>query len=275
MRWRSFSHTIFDCDSTLSSIEGIDELAVLLNQKEAVEALTNAAMDGEVDLKDVYGKRLELLQPSKQQVRSLKEAYKTHTVPHAKEVIAALTDQKVTATIVSGGLQEAVEEYGVWLGIDAENIHAVGARYDPLSHRWWLAENAQRQTFIDHEVGALTDTVGKGDVIKTNVPAGRRIMIGDGASDLATQPDVDLFVAYSGVVDRHIVTSQAAVVITSFDIAPLLALVLGPAAVVALLESPHNAVAKAALTAIENGALVFNDKTLETKFFEAFGQALL
>ena len=36
----------FDCDSTLSSIEGIDELARLRGVEERIVTLTNAAMDG-------------------------------------------------------------------------------------------------------------------------------------------------------------------------------------------------------------------------------------
>src|SRR5690606_25880766 len=56
-----------DCDSTLSSIEGIDELARLRGPEifEACANMTNRAMDGEIPLDSVYGARLELIQPTR------------------------------------------------------------------------------------------------------------------------------------------------------------------------------------------------------------------
>ena len=59
---RPFRTVLFDCDSTLSTIEGIEELAAA-NRPEIV-ALTEAAMRGEVPLETVYAKRLELVQPT-------------------------------------------------------------------------------------------------------------------------------------------------------------------------------------------------------------------
>ena len=60
-RWASFDLIFFDCDSTLSTIEGIDELARLKGKEGRVGLLTNKAMDGELDLADVYGKRLRAI----------------------------------------------------------------------------------------------------------------------------------------------------------------------------------------------------------------------
>ena len=57
--WPAYELVFFDCDSTLSSIEGIDELARSKGKAERVGLLTNKAMDGELDLADVYGKRLK------------------------------------------------------------------------------------------------------------------------------------------------------------------------------------------------------------------------
>ncbi|MBT4147320.1 MAG: haloacid dehalogenase, partial [Gammaproteobacteria bacterium] len=46
----SFDIIFFDCDSTLSEIEGIDELAERAGCGAEMAALTNAAMNGEVSL---------------------------------------------------------------------------------------------------------------------------------------------------------------------------------------------------------------------------------
>ena len=55
----------FDCDSTLSKIEGIDELGRAVNKFDEMVKLTNAAMNGELPLEAVYGKRLDLIKPTK------------------------------------------------------------------------------------------------------------------------------------------------------------------------------------------------------------------
>ena len=53
MRWPPYDHIFFDCDSTLSTIEGIDILAENVGKKDEVEELTKAAMEGQLDLEDV------------------------------------------------------------------------------------------------------------------------------------------------------------------------------------------------------------------------------
>ena len=53
----------FDCDSTLSTIEGIDELARLKGVEARIVELTNAAMDGKIPLQEVYAERLEACWP--------------------------------------------------------------------------------------------------------------------------------------------------------------------------------------------------------------------
>ena len=61
-----FRTVIFDCDSTLSAIEGIEELAVA--HREEIARLTDLAMQGAVPLEEVYGRRLDLIRPSRQEV---------------------------------------------------------------------------------------------------------------------------------------------------------------------------------------------------------------
>ena len=56
-----FDTVVFDCDSTLSAVEGIDELAG--DHSAEVSELTRRAMDGEVPLDQVYGRRLEMIHP--------------------------------------------------------------------------------------------------------------------------------------------------------------------------------------------------------------------
>src|SRR5258706_8813294 len=60
-----FERIVFDCDSTLSRIEGIEELSKARPAAVVAEIaeLTAQAMDGRVPLEEVYGRRLQLVAP--------------------------------------------------------------------------------------------------------------------------------------------------------------------------------------------------------------------
>ena len=66
-----FQLVIFDCDSTLSAIEGVDELASLHGVGDEVRRLTADAMQGLLRLEDVYGRRLDLIRPNAQSLQWL------------------------------------------------------------------------------------------------------------------------------------------------------------------------------------------------------------
>ena len=266
--------TIFDCDSTLSAVEGIDELATEPADRDAIAELTDSAMAGDVPLEEVYGERLSRLSPTQAEVVSVRSQYKANAVPDAKAVIAALNDADGETWIVSGGLAGPVIEFATWLGVDPSRVKAVEAEYDPFEGNWWEATEGHLVSsarYADHDKGLLTYSDGKADVIRTAVTSeGRRLFVGDGASDLAAADAVDLFVAYAGVVDRPAVTDAAPVVITSPTLAPVLALALGLEEVKDMIGGPHDSVARACWDAIDGGALRFNDEALAKKFNSSF-----
>lgn len=248
-------------------------LAAELGMEADVARLTDSAMNGDRDLADVYGARLELLNPSRTQVMALKSAYKRTAVPHAKATIAALLASDVDTWIISGGLVEPVREFGVWLGVEPGHVQAVGVEFDPLAGEWW-SNGSEEMNYLEYRSGHLTATTGKGDVLDRCVTRrGRRLMVGDGMSDAAAGSSVDLFVAFAGVVDRPQVTRNAPVVIRSESLAPVLVLALGPSEAVRLLDTPHRQVALAALEAIDDGALEFNDSALGRTFAAALSMS--
>ena len=129
-RWPPYRHVFFDCDSTLTTVEGIDVLAGQAGRSENVKRLTDAAMNGEMDLEDVYGERLAQIHPSRTQVQSLRQVYKDNAVTDAALVIAVLQHLGHETYIVSGGLEDPVREFGISLGIPTDHIRAVGVEYD-------------------------------------------------------------------------------------------------------------------------------------------------
>src|SRR5919109_835515 len=104
-----FGSVIFDCDSTLSAIEGIDELAHA--HREEVSRLTEATMRGELLLEDVYGRRLALVRPTREQVHGLGERYVHALVTDARETIAALLAEGIEVRVLSGGKRTVLERW--------------------------------------------------------------------------------------------------------------------------------------------------------------------
>ncbi|MBI1280383.1 MAG: HAD-IB family phosphatase, partial [Anaerolineaceae bacterium] len=116
-RWTSFDLIFFDCDSTLSAIEGIDELARFKGKEWRVGVLTEKAMNGDLDLAEVYGKRLQAIRPTRGELKAIEERYWETIVPDAENVLAALRLLGKQVFIVSGGLAEPVRGFGKRLGV--------------------------------------------------------------------------------------------------------------------------------------------------------------
>ncbi len=273
MRWPPYQHVFFDCDSTLTTVEGIDILAEAAGKKWRVEVLTRAAMDGELALEEVYAKRLQAVHPTFEQINHIRHAYKRHIVEDAQAVVAALQHLGHEVYIISGGLAEPVEEFGVFLGVPRHHIRAVGVAYNQLSGDWWRGDKVvnPQEEYLTYEEGALTVSDGKAQIIKTLLEGknGRSLLIGDGSSDLLAGQAVDLFVGFGGVVARNRVRQQAPIFLQSPGLSPLLPLAAGPAALRQLHHTPYASVFSKGLNLIQTGVITFNDDKLNIKFREA------
>lgn len=207
---------VFDCDSTLSALEGIDTLAG--GVRDEVRALTESAMAGEIPLEEVYARRLELIRPSRADVEALTARYIDALVDDAAGTIAALRDRGVAVRIISGGLLPAVAGLAAHLGVEPGAVAAVPVEFDDDG------------AYAGFEAAAPSRAGGKAEVIRSwkaeGLP-GPVIFVGDGATDLEAAREVDLFVAFAGVVERPAVTAAAPVVVRSRSLAPIVPLALG------------------------------------------------
>lgn len=238
-----FEIVIFDCDSTLCAVEGIDELARWVGKEAEVAELTRRAMDGELPLEAVYSQRLELLQPTREHIQRLARLYQETLIPDAAAVITALRQAGREVFIVSGGLAEGVREFGLWLGLPEANIHAVEVEYNQLAGRWWETwkhpgGRNPHERYLTHAGGPLTMGRGKAEIIRRlrQRQRGRALLVGDGTSDLEAGEAVELFVGFGGVVSRERVRAQAPVFIHVAELAPVLPLALGRAEVPAAFQ---------------------------------------
>lgn len=278
MRWPKYDHVIFDFDSTLTEIEGIDVLADRAGVGDAVSELTRQAMDGHIKLESVYEKRLAAIRPTRGEIRVLREEYKRRLTEDAESVIGVLLQLGHEVYIVSGGLLDPIVEIGASLGIPKQHIKAVDVEYDEFSGEWWRAqadEYSQRnKLFLRSDDAALEKTQqGKAKVIRgllTNT-RGRSLLIGDGTSDMAASGAVNLFMGYSGVVARERVLAGAPVVLCSKSLAPVIVVAAG-FAIEDKLNLPHQLeLYGKALHLVEKDSLRFNDQELEKAFRLAYG----
>jgi phosphoserine phosphatase len=211
-----YNTVVFDCDSTLCAIEGIEELAT--SHHAQIEELTDQAMRGVVPLEAVYGKRLALIRPTRAQVDALAARYISTLVPDARETVAALRAEGIVVRVISGGLSPAVAAVARELGIEQDAIASVDIFFDDKGE----------YSGFEH-TSPLARAGGKAEVLREwarQLPA-PVMLVGDGATDLEARPAVDLFVAFAGVAARPAVIQQAEAVIYSSSLAPVLPLALG------------------------------------------------
>ncbi len=193
-----FRTVIFDCDSTLSAIEGIEELAA--THREEIARLTDLAMQGTVPLEEVYGRRLDLIRPSRAEVERIGALYVTHLVPGARETVRELQARGVVVQVLSGGVLPAVRVVAAALGIPAARVAAVDLHFD--------ATGAYRDF---DRASPLARAGGKRHWVEQQGHALPRpsLLVGDGATDLEARPAVDCFAAFTGVVHRDPVVRGA------------------------------------------------------------------
>lgn len=278
--WRAYDLVFFDCDSTLTRIEGIDELARLKGLFDEVQRLTAAAMDGEVHLSSVYDRRLDLLRPTRADIRSIERLYRADIVPDVRELIGALNALRRRVFIVSGGLALAVVRFGVSLGVPHEHIRAVDVVFDRLSGRWWdygldREGHNPAERYLDYEPGPLTETHGKADIVRElrEGRAGRALLVGDGVSDLMARSAVDLLVGYGGVVHRERVAAEADVFIECESLAPVLPLAASPSDCRRCAQAGFQPLLDKGLNLIREGAVHFRDPASREHILYAYSAA--
>lgn len=213
---RGFSSIVFDFDSTLTGIEGIDVLAGELFDE--VAAMTERAMSGDVPLEEVYARRLELIRPDREAVEHLALRYVEALVPDAAETIGALRRLGKELRVVSGGLLQPVRAAAGAIGIHPDEVAAVPIEFTPDGR------------YAGFDQGSpLARSGGKEEAIRSWKLPRPVLLVGDGATDLEARPAVDAFAAFTGFERRPEVEAAADFVIPERSLAPVLKLAASPA----------------------------------------------
>lgn len=190
-----------DCDSTLSVIEGIDELARARGAEvfDKVVALTDAAMNGEIAISEVFPRRMDLIRPDRALCDEIAARYIEQMVEGVPQLLQQARERGWLPVILSGGFAPLIAPLARQLGV--EHVEAV-----PI-------EFCEDGSYVDYGRDyPTTRNFGKNEIIrewKAAMMPERVVMIGDGVSDLETAPDVDLFVGFGGVAARPKVQAAA------------------------------------------------------------------
>lgn len=193
----NFDIICFDCDSTLSKIEGIDELARRVGLGEELAKLTDAAMNGEVALEEIYGKRLELIKPNRAAIDWVAQLYIDELVEGTVEVFSTLAKHQKNIHIISGGLLPAILPLAKLLNVRVENVHAVDV---------YFSENGD---YAGYEIDSpLARNGGKAEIVKS-LQGKNLVMIGDGKTDLEAGQVGAKVIGFGGVVSRQLVRENA------------------------------------------------------------------
>ncbi|MDQ6695177.1 MAG: HAD-IB family phosphatase [Chloroflexota bacterium] len=227
-QWKPFSRVIFDCDSTLSYIEGINELAAMNGVPYEVAEMTSLAMGGQVAFETVFAERLDIIKPNKQQLAALGNLYVATLVEDAVPVAAALRFLGIEVCLVSGGYRDALLPLARKLGVPSSHLHA---------NELFFADDGSYLGF--DETNPLCRTGGKSEVLRSLPDAGASLFTGDGASDAEVLADVELFVGYGGVEKRGAVHDVAPVYLHAESLAPLLVMAAGMDGCIRLLNEPR------------------------------------
>ncbi len=205
-----FRLVAMDMDSTLITIECIDEIADMQGLKPQVAEITEAAMRGELEFAESLTRRVALLEGL--DAAALERVYSERLAISmgGEAMLAAVKTAGLKTLLVSGGFTFFTERLGQRLGLDYTHANVLEIVGGKLTGR---------------VVGGIVDALEKKRTVERvcadmGIDPAQAIVMGDGANDLAMMSVAGLSVAFRA---KPVVRAQADVALNYSGLDGLLA----------------------------------------------------
>jgi phosphoserine phosphatase len=181
-----FRLLVMDMDSTLITIETIDELADLVGRKAEVAAVTAQAMRGEIEYDESLRRRVAVLKGLPESALERLYTERVKLSPGAERMIAGVKKAGLKFLLVSGGFTHVTEKLKTRLGLDFVRANTLGVKDGKFTGELEgriVNADAKREALLSarDEIGATRDQI---------------IAIGDGANDLKFMGEAGVSIAY-------------------------------------------------------------------------------
>jgi len=191
-----FGLVVMDMDSTLISIECIDEIADMQGLKPQVAAITESAMRGEIDFAESLRRRVALLEGLDESALQRVYDERLKLNPGAEIMLAKLKEHGIKTLLVSGGFVFFTDRLKQRVGLDYTHANTLEIANGKLTGK---------------VVGKVFDAQGKADWLvkirdELKLKSEQVIAMGDGANDLKMMAQAGVCIAYHA---KPVVREQA------------------------------------------------------------------
>lgn len=187
LRLSHFRLAAFDMDSTLITVECVDEIADFAGRKAEVAAITEAAMRGEIsDYDDSLRRRVALLAGLPESVLQRVWNERVRLSPGADTLIRRMKSAGLQLLLVSGGFSFFTERLASRLGIAHVHSNRLGIRDGRLTGELEgpIVNAAAKRASLERTAARIGCALPQ------------TIAVGDGANDLLMMSAAGLSVAY-------------------------------------------------------------------------------
>ncbi|KAJ2548109.1 Phosphoserine phosphatase, partial [Coemansia sp. RSA 1933] len=179
---------VFDMDSTLIQQEVIDEIARATGIEEQVAAITESAMQGEIDFKESLARRVALLEGTP--VEALEQVKRSlRFTDGAHYLCRALKNAGFKLAVISGGFLPLAKYVRSELGLDYAFANQ-------------LKVSADGKCLTGETIGPVVDATRKAELLEViaqaeGIGSDQIVAVGDGANDLLMLGKASLGIAFN------------------------------------------------------------------------------
>ena len=202
---------VFDLDNVIIDGEAIDEIGKLANVEDDIAAITEKAMQGEIDFETSIKDRVQLLEgTSIEDIEKL--ADELPLMPGACKTIKCLKEKDVDVAIISGSFDVVADKVKDKLGVDTVYTNSFTVEDGKLTGE------VTGPLVSGNKLDVLKDHVEKAGIALENVVA-----VGDGANDISMIESAGCGIAFNA---KDSVKEIADVVVEEKDLCKVLCEIL-------------------------------------------------